>query len=67
MNDKPMILAIKETEEEIVKIISKAGLPAFFLRYILDRIEKDLILIEQNELDVALKKYNEDLEKKEGE
>ncbi len=67
MKDKPIILAIKETEEEIVKIINKVGLPAFFLRYILDRIEKDLILIEQNELDVALKKYNEDLEKKEEE
>ena len=63
MKNKPIILAIKETEEEIEKIINNAGLPAFFLRYILEKIEKDLVVIEQKEIDIASQKYNEELEK----
>ena len=56
MEDKPIILSIKETEEKILSVVNEAGLPAFFLRYIFDRIEKDLILIEQNEIAIANKK-----------
>ena len=64
MENKPIILAIKEVETEITNIVNKAGLPAFFLRYVFDRLEKDLLLIEQNELTIANEKYiNENKEK----
>lgn len=63
MDNKPIILQIKETESEIIKLINKSGLPAFFLRYILDRIEKDLVLLENTELATAAQKYSEELER----
>lgn len=65
MNDKPIILVIKETESAILDIVNKAGLPAFFLRYILDRIEKDLTFIEQNELATATEVYKSKSNEKE--
>ena len=67
MEDKPIILSIKETENKILDIVNNAGLPAFFLRYIFDRIEKDLIMIEQNEIAIASQKNTKDTKsKKEG-
>ena len=52
-NKKPMILSIKEVEDKIIDIINNSGLPAFYLLRIIRSIEKDLNLLEKEELKLA--------------
>ena len=65
--DKPIILAIEETEKKIRQVINQAGIPAFFIHYILDRIEKEIIPIEENEIQTLNQKYAKEQEEKKGE
>ena len=67
-NDKPVILLIKETEDKLLEIVNKSGLPAFFMHRIFQTIDNELQKIEIQELSFATdnykKKKQESLKKK---
>ena len=53
--NKPLSLQVQETEQEVVEVINKSQLPAYVLKTMLERIYKQVELIEQEEI----KKYEE--------
>lgn len=61
--EKPTILKLKEAEEEITKIINTCGVPAFVLKPMIEKIYRQLEIIEQQEYI----KEKENYEKKESE
>lgn len=63
--EKPLILQIKDIEEDMMKKINESGLPAFILRPILEKIYNQLIQIEKNEVATAIRQFNESLIEKE--
>ena len=63
--EKPIILKLKELEEEIIKLINCSEIPAFILKPMFEKLLNQLQIIEQEELESETKKYNEQLQKKE--
>lgn len=63
--EKPIILKLKELEEEIIKLINSSEIPAFILKPMFEKLLNQLQIIEQEELENETKKYNEQLQKKE--
>lgn len=63
--EKPIILKLKEFEEETIKLINSSEIPAFILKPTFEKILSQLQMIEQEELESETKKYNEQLQKKE--
>lgn len=63
--EKPIILKLKELEEEIIKLINSSEIPAFILKPMFEKLLNQLQIIEQEELESETKKYNEQLQKKE--
>lgn len=59
--EKPTILKIKEVEEEIVKIINNSKLPAFILKPIIEKILRQIEILEEQELINETNNYNEAL------
>lgn len=62
-SDKPIILVIKDIEEELVKIINDSKLPAFFLRRILYKLYKELEKVENDEIIYAQEHFKNKGEK----
>lgn len=62
--EKPIILKLKELEEEIIKLINSSEIPAFILKPMFEKLLNQLQIIEQEELESETKKYNEQLQKK---
>lgn len=60
---KPTILVIKEIEEKLVQDINNSELPSFILKPIIERILKQVELLEQQELINETNNYNELLKK----
>lgn len=61
--NKPIILAINDTKIEIVSIINKSEIPAFFLLQILKDIENQLFPLVQEEIKSAAEHYKVSQEK----
>lgn len=59
--EKPTILKIKEAEEEIIKIINNSKLPAFILKPIIEKILRQIEILEEQELINETNNYNEAL------
>lgn len=59
--EKPTILKIKEAEKEIVKIINNSKLPAFILKPIIEKILRQIEILEEQELINETNNYNEAL------
>ena len=49
--EKPLILAIEETKQEMLNLIVESGVPAFFLLQIIQDIERQLVPIKEKELE----------------
>lgn len=67
--DKPIILAINDIKTEIVSIINKSEIPAFFLLQILRDIENQLFPLTYEEIKIADEHYKisqENLNKEKG-
>lgn len=60
---KPTIIKLKETEEKLVEDINNSELPSFILKPIIERILKQVELLEQQELINETNNYNELLKK----
>lgn len=60
--EKPTIIKLKETEEEIVKIINNANLPFFVLKPVIEKLLKQVEILEQKELETETEIYNKALE-----
>lgn len=60
--EKPTIIKLKETEQQIVDVINKCEIPAFVLKPTIEKILMQLELLEKQEYETELKKYNETLE-----
>lgn len=58
--EKPTILKLKEFEDEIIKIINESNIPAFILKNTFEKMLIQLQIMEQQELENAIKSYNED-------
>ena len=58
---KPTILKLKETENEIVKILNECDIPAFVLKPMIEKIYRQLEVLEEQEY----QKEKENYEKKE--
>ena len=56
--DKPIILEIKETEDNFIKLINDSNLPAFFLIRIIEKLYKELQPLEQNEISKVKEQYS---------
>lgn len=61
--EKPLILKMKEAEQNIAKTINEAGLPAFLLVKILEGYYNELQSLANKEAEIALKKYSESSQK----
>lgn len=61
---KPAILKLKETEEGIVKIINSSELPAFVLKMSVEKILRQIEILEQQELSNELEIYNKAIKDK---
>lgn len=61
--EKPLILKMKEVEQNIAKTINEAGLPAFLLVKILEGYYNELQSLANKEAEIALKKYSESSQK----
>lgn len=60
--EKPTIIKLKETEQQIVDVINKCEIPAFVLKPTIEKILMQLELLEKQEYETELKKYNKTLE-----
>lgn len=61
--EKPIIIKLRETENEIVKIINDCNIPAFILKPVFERILNQLQILEQQEYENQIKLYAETSEK----
>jgi len=61
--NKPLNLKAKEFEEQLVKLINESDIPAFILKPIIEKIYKQLEIVEQKQLEIVTKEYNESLKK----
>lgn len=61
--EKPTIIKLKETEQQLIDIINNCEIPAFILKPLFEKLLNQLQLIEQQELENETKIYNEKLEK----
>ena len=59
MKNKPLTLIVRETEEKLIKEINESNLPPFIMKEILERIYKQLVDIETNEIEEYNKSLNE--------
>ncbi len=66
MKDKPLILAIKETEDNIIKVINESGIPAFFINRIFERLGAVLKTMSDEEIKQASESYNEEKKQENG-
>ena len=57
--NKPMILKVKDMEDEIVKLISESNLPIFVVEASINEIHRQLVSLKNQEIIEATKKYNE--------
>ena len=64
--DKPIILAIKEMEDNIIKIINESGIPAFFINRIFERIGGVLKAMSDEELKKVSEEYYKEEKVKDG-
>jgi len=60
--NKPLTLAVQETEQQIVEIINNSGLPAFCLKSILRNLYEQTSSIEQQEIMTYQNKLKEESE-----
>lgn len=63
--NKPLILSVKDTEEKIIKIINSSNIPAFIMKNSIEKILKQLVLIEQQEYESAKSDYEREASKNE--
>jgi hypothetical protein len=61
--EKPTIIKLKETEQQIIEVINKCEIPVFVLKPTIEKILMQLELLEKQEYETELKRYNETLEK----
>lgn len=61
--EKPIVLRVREFEEQIVKIINESGIPIFILKNSCEKIHNQLISLEQKEYEIAKKEYENSLVK----
>ncbi len=66
MKDKPLILAIKETEDSIIKLINGSGIPAFFINEIFERIGSVLKAMSDEEIKKVSEEYYKGKDSKDG-
>lgn len=59
--EKPMILKLKEFEDNIIQLINESNIPSFILKNTIEKILNQLQIIEQQELENAIKLYNENI------
>lgn len=57
-DNKPLIIKVKETEDEIVKIINSSGIPAFIIKPSIEKILTQLNQLEQKEFLDAKRDYS---------
>ena len=60
---KPTILKLKETEEKLIQVINNSELPSFILKPIIEKILKQIELLEEQEFINETNNYNELLKK----
>lgn len=57
--EKPTILKLKETESQIIKILNMSEIPAFVLKPMIEKIYRELEVLEQQEYEKEKEKYEE--------
>lgn len=63
-NDKPTIIKLKETEEKIINLLNSSDIPAFVLKPMVEKIYRQLEILEQQEYEKEKQSYQEQTEKK---
>lgn len=59
--EKPLVLKLRETEEQIVKIINESKVPNFVLKNSIEKIYNQIITLEQKEYEIAKQDYEKSL------
>lgn len=57
--EKPTIIKLKETEQKLVEVINGCEIPAFVLKPVFERILTQLEILEKQEYQDELKRYEE--------
>lgn len=57
--EKPTILKLKETESQIIEILNMSEIPAFVLKPMIEKIYRELEVLEQQEYEKEKEKYEE--------
>ena len=57
--EKPIILKLKELEEEIIKLINSSEIPAFILKPMIEKICRQLEILEEQEYLKEKENYKE--------
>ena len=57
--EKPTILKLKETEEKIIQIINSSDVPAFVLKPMIEKICRQLEILEEQEYLKEKENYKE--------
>ena len=65
--EKPAILQLKETEEKIINVINTFGLPAFVIKPCLEKIYRQVEILELQELEKEKELYENKLKESTGE
>lgn len=55
--DKPILLKLRELEEEIIKLINSSEIPAFILKPSIEKVYRQLELIEIQDFSKAKEEY----------
>lgn len=63
--EKPTIIKLKEIEEEIINIINSSNVPPFVLKPTIEKIYRQLEILEQQEYETEKENYENSLKEKE--
>lgn len=63
--EKPINLKVKEFEEQLVKLINESNIPAFITKVSVEKILRQLEILERKEFEISAKEYQESLKESE--
>ncbi|MCI8670959.1 MAG: hypothetical protein HFI36_02840 [Bacilli bacterium] len=55
--NKPLQMRLLEFDESLIKLINESEIPAFILKISIEKILKQLEIIERKQLEISIKEY----------